>query len=130
MPKVHPSVRFMAICEDMVIEDKRVSLHHLILNLIAKDTPPFPVIVPQLCVFVALAEARGHAEFFLRIVQADSETVLFTTKKRSHHFGPDPLKAHGIPFRVRNCTFPEAGLYWIQFWFNSALLAQQDLFLR
>jgi uncharacterized protein DUF6941 len=130
MAKVQPHVRFMAICEDMAIENKKISLLHLILNLVAKDSPPFPVIVPQICVFIGLTEARGAAEFFLKIVHADSDTAVFTSKKRAHDFGHDPLKVHGIPFRIHNCTFATAGLYWIQFWFNSALLGQQDLFLR
>ena len=66
----------------------------------------------------------------LKIVHADSDTAIFTSKVYPHPFGNDPLLTYGLPFRVRNCLFPVAGLYWIQFWYDDAMLAQQDLFLR
>jgi hypothetical protein len=102
----------------------------LILNMTSKEAPPYPVSRSETCVFIVLTEVRGKAEFFLKIVQADTDTDVFTTKKRTHDFGKDPLKAHGLPFRIRHCRFPEPGSYWIQFWFNNSLLAQQDFFAR
>ncbi len=130
MPGVNPVVRYMVVCEDIDISGKQISLFNLILNMISKEDPPYPVIRQETCVFVVLTEARGKGEFFLRIVQADTSLEVFSTKIRSHDFGKDPLRAHGLPFRLRHCRFPGPGLYWIQFWFNNSLLAQQDLFAR
>jgi hypothetical protein len=114
----------------MQIAGKSISLHRLILNLISPEEPPFPIVYPEICLFVVLTEGRGVGKFAVRIVRADSDQVVFSTKEYSHSFGADPLMAYGIPFRLRDCEFPQAGLYWTQFWFNGSLLAQQDIFLR
>jgi hypothetical protein len=127
---VSPSVRYMVVCEDMEIVGKKISLSNLILNVISQELPRFPLIQEEICVFVVLAEVRGKGEFYFRIVHADSGTAVFKSEKHVHDFGHDPLKAHGVPCRIRDCSFPEGGLYWLQFWFNDALLAQQELFLK
>ncbi|MBM4071614.1 MAG: hypothetical protein FJ271_22190 [Planctomycetes bacterium] len=102
----------------------------LILNLVSKEVPAYPVLRRELCIFIVVTELRGKGEFFLKIVHADMEQDIFASKTRTHDFGSDPLKAHGIPFRIRNCLFPSPGLYWIQFWFDGALIHQQELFAR
>jgi len=129
MPDVHPIVRYI-LCEEMIIVGKRVSLLNVILNMVPTEVSSYPVARAEICLFVVLTEVRGRGEFFLRIVEADSATMIFENMNRSHDFGNDPLRAHGLPFRIRNCKFPRAGLYWIQFWFNGSLLEQQDLFLK
>jgi hypothetical protein len=110
MAQVNPVVRYMVVCEEMRITAKQVSLFNLILNMISKEDPPYPVIRREICVFVVLAEVRGKGDFFVRIESADADAPVFTTRKRSHDFGDDPLKAHGLPFRLRNCRLPQSGL--------------------
>lgn len=130
MASVSPVVRYLILCEDMVVEDNTISLLHLVLNISPQQTPPYPLVYPALCVFVTLTEARGPGRFYLQLVQADTGWVVYRTKTHSTNFGNDPLKVFGLPFRIRNCVFPAAGLYWVQFWFNDALIAEQELFLR
>jgi hypothetical protein len=130
MAKVLPIVRLLAACEDMIIEGKQISLLRLILNIRSYEVPPYPVLVREICVFVVLAEARGTGSFFVRIVQSNSNVEVAYSGVHEHSFGSDPLSAHGLPFRLHDCLFPEAGLYSIQFWFEGSLLAEQALNLE
>jgi hypothetical protein len=115
MPEIQPVVRYMVPCEEMEIAGKSINLQRLVLNLISREEPPYPILYPELCLFVVLTEVRGRGSFAVRIVRADSDQVVFSTKEYSQSFGADPLIAHGLPFRLRDCEFPQAGLYWMSF---------------
>jgi hypothetical protein len=68
----------------------------------------------------------------LRIMHADSGQFAYAGPDRPWRAAlpNDPLEVVGLPFRIRNIEFPEPGLYWVQFWYNERLLAQQPLVLR
>lgn len=72
----------------------------------------------------------GGAEGRIEIQHADSGQVMFRTRTRTIQLGNDPLEVVGATFRIRNCLFQEAGLYWVQFWYNEQMIAQQSLLLR
>jgi hypothetical protein len=52
------------------------------------------------------------------------------TRTRTIPFKSNPLDVQGLFFRVRKCRFPKPGLYWVQFWYNEQMIAQQALLLR
>jgi hypothetical protein len=81
-------------------------------------------------VFLQLAECRGNAEGRIEIQHADSGQVVFHTRTRTLELGSDPLEVIGAVFRIRGCLFREPGLYWVQFWYNDQMIAQQPLLLR
>jgi hypothetical protein len=56
--------------------------------------------------------------------------VVFRTRPRMLFLSTDPLEVVGITFRLRNCLYPEPGLYWVQFWYNGQMISQQPLMLR
>jgi hypothetical protein len=56
--------------------------------------------------------------------------VVIRTEQRTIPFSSDPLEISGVTFRLRDCLFEEAGLYWIQFWYNGEMIAQQPLIMR
>jgi Family of unknown function (DUF6941) len=130
MAKLHPVVRYMAVCEEMEVHKKQISLLRLVLNIRSLGTPPYPLLYRQLCVFAVLTEARGNASVTLRVVHADTGAAVFAPRVQHVSFGKDPLTAYGVRFRLRDCLFPQVGLYWIQFLYGDAVLAQQDLYLR
>jgi hypothetical protein len=84
----------------------------------------------EICVFLQLTECRGPADGRIEIHHADSGKVVFRTRTRTIPFGNDPLEVVAVTFRVRNCLFPEPGLYAVQFWYNEQMFAQQPLLLR
>jgi hypothetical protein len=133
MSEVHPTVRYLIVCEDVQTDPdnpRRVTLVGLISAIRSIDHPAFPFLYREICVFLLLTECRGSAEGRIEIQHADTSQVVFRSRTRTIPFGDDPLEVLGVTFRIRNCLFPEPGLYWIQFWYNEQVLAQQPLVLR
>lgn len=133
MSQIQPVVRYLIICEEVQVDPahpRRVTLVGLLSAIRSLQTPPFPLVYKEICVFLQLTECRGSAEARVEIQHADSAQVVFRTRTRTVPFGSDPLEVVGATFRIRNCVFPECGLYWIQFWYNEEIIAQQPLLLR
>jgi hypothetical protein len=128
---IRPVVRCLLVCEDIVLDpanSRKVTLVGLTHAIRALEG--FPLCQAELCVLVQLADARGTGHMRIEITEADTGRVVFRTRTRNTSFGNDPLEVVGVRFRIRNCTFPAAGLYWVQFWYNDELLEQQPLVLR
>jgi hypothetical protein len=133
MSQVHPTVRYLIVCEDVQTDPenpRRITLVGLISAIRSVEQPPFPLLYREICVFLHLTECRGSAEGRIEIQHADSGQVVFRTRTRTIPLGSDPLEVVGVTFRLRNCLFQEAGLYWVQFWYNEQMIAQQPLLLR
>jgi hypothetical protein len=133
MSQVHPTVRSLIVCEDVQTDPenpRRVSLVGLLSAIRSLEEPPFPLLYRELCVFLQLTECRGPGEGRIEIHHEESGRVVFRTRTRTLPLRNDPLQVVGITFRIRNCLFQEAGLYWVQFWYNEQNIAQQPLVLR
>jgi hypothetical protein len=133
MSQVHPTVRYLVVCEDVQTDPdnpRRVTLAGLISAIRSLEQPPFPLLYREICVFLQLTECRGPADGRIEIHHADSGQVVFRTRTRTIPFASDPLEVVGVTFRLRNCLFQEPGLYWVQFWYNEQMTAQQPLLLR
>jgi hypothetical protein len=130
---MHPTVRYLIVCEDVQTapdNPRRVTLVGLLSAIRSMGQPPFPVLYREICVFLQLTECRGPADARIEIQHADSGQVVFRTRTRTVPFSSDPLEVVGATFRIRNCVFEEPGLYWVQFWYNEAMISQQPLILR
>jgi hypothetical protein len=133
MTKVQPTVRYLIVCEDVQTDpanSRRVTLVGLLSAIRSLEQPPFPLLYRGICVFLLMTECRGPADGRIEIHHADSGQVVFRTQTRSIPFASDPLEIVGATFRIRNCLFQSAGLYWVQFWYNEEMIAQQSLILR
>lgn len=133
MDSVVPTVRYLIVCEDVYVDPdnpRRVTLVGLVSAIRAKEKPAYPIIYPAMCVYLQMTECRGSANGRVEIRHADSDRVQFRTQTRTIPFGADPLEVVGVIFRVRNCLFPTPGLYWVQFWYNDQIIAQQPVVLR
>lgn len=133
MSGIHPTVRYLIVCDDVSSDPdnpRRITLIGLISAIRSLEQPTFPLLHRELCVFLQLTECRGTAEARVEIRHADSDQLVFRSQTRTIPFGNDPLEVVGATFRLRNCLFPEPGLYWVQFWYNEQVIAQQPLILR
>jgi hypothetical protein len=133
MSGVHPVVRYLILCEDVSADagnPSRITLAGLLSKITSRATPPFPLLFPEICVFLQLTECRGSAAIRVELVHADTGQVEFRTPDRTIPFGNDPLALLGLTFRLKNLLFPVAGLYWVQFCYNDAVIAQQPLLLE
>jgi hypothetical protein len=133
MSEVHPTVRYLIVCEDVQTDPdnpRRVTLVGLISAIRSIEQPPYPLLYREICIFLQLTECRGAAEGRIEILHAESGQVIFRTRTRTIPLGSDPLEVIGATFRIRNCLFQGPGLYWVQFWYNEQMIAQQPLLLR
>jgi hypothetical protein len=133
MTQVNPTVRYLIVCEDVQTDPdnpRRVTLVGLLSAIRSVEQPPFPLLYRELCVFLQLTECRGPADGRIEVRHADSDQPVFRTRTRTIPFATDPLEVVGVTFRLRNCMFRAPGLYWIQFWYNEQMIAQQPLVLR
>jgi hypothetical protein len=130
---MEPEVRYLLLCDDVRADPAnflRVDVLGLITHIRSTASPAFPVVRPLFCVLVILMGCRGVGEVSLRIVQAGTGRVVFRNQPRRVRFSGAPEDAVGITFRIRNCWFPAAGLYWVECVFSGAVLARQCLSVR
>ena len=125
----------MIACQDIQrnpANPRQVSLINLINEIRSRGVPPFPLFYRELCVYVQLTECRGPGDVEIKIEHADSGQLAYPGPEHSWRAAlpRNPLSVVALPFRIRNFIFPEAGLYLIQLWYNSKLIADQPLILR
>lgn len=133
MSEILPIVRYLILCDDVQTDDdgpRRVTLVGLIGTLRSLEDPSYPILKREFCAYLQLAECRGAARCRIDIQHADSGDVIYRTRTRIVPLTSDPLEVVGVTLRLRDCLFPEPGLYWVQFWYNDRMLAQQPLILR
>jgi hypothetical protein len=123
----------MILCDDWGIDPnnpRRVNIFGLLSNIHPLDDPPYPLWYRELCVFLALTEGRGTGSGQIVCTLEETGQRIFQTPKRQVAFGDDPLEVVGVPFRIRDCRFPQAGLYLVQFWHEDKMLEERPLRLR
>ena len=130
---VKPIVRYMILCDDWNVDPanpNRVNIRGLLSNIDSDAQPPYPCVREELCVFLALTEARGKGLAEIVCVFDETGQWIFKTPAYTVTFGNDPLDVVGVPFRIRNCSFPFPGLYSMQFWYDGEVVAEQPFRLR
>jgi hypothetical protein len=133
---MNPIVRYMLLCDDVHADPNNAACTHidcLMSNIVSLEDPPYPLLREMICVFLVLAECRGRGrvQVIVSFVDGLREQPLFGCPEHEVDFSSaDPLDVIGIPFRIRDCRFPIAGAYSVQFWYNGAKLAERPLHLR
>lgn len=130
---IAPVVRYMLLCEDWRADGphgRRVNIIGLLWNIRALDDPPYPLLYREFCVFLALTEGRKTGNGHIVCVFEDTGETVFSTPPQPISFANDPLAVVGVSFRIRDCTFPRAGRYSVQFWFEGTLVEERPLTLR
>jgi hypothetical protein len=125
-------VRYLILCDEVHADpanNLRVDVQGLMTHIRSAASPPFPMVRPHFCVLVILTDCRGESELSLRIVQAETGKVVFRNRPRRVRFAGASREAVGITFRLRDCSFPAAGLYWVEFLESDEVKAKQALTL-
>jgi hypothetical protein len=120
-------------CDDVVPDPSnyhRLTIVGLLTAIRASAAPPFPLIRPVFCVLLLVTGGQGNRELELRVAQDRTGNEVFRTRRRRVRFLGDPAAILPMKFEIRNCSFPAAGLYWVQVWSDGSMLARQKLFLR
>ena len=130
---IKPVVRYMLLCDDWRVDpdnSNRVTIIGLITHIHAVEDPPYPLFYQEMCVFLVLTEGRGKGKGKIVCVFEEDRRKVFETRSRPISFGPDPMEVVGVPFRIRDCSFPRAGLYMVQFWYEGELVEERPLRMR
>ena len=127
---MRPIVQYLIVCDDVRPDPSnplRVNAFGLIINIRPSAVPPFPVIRPHLCVLVLMTRCQGVGDLSIRIVHnATGQSAFFNSPRRIRFVG-SPRDAVGVTFRVRNCAFPEAGVYWVEVIYDGTVIARRPL---
>jgi hypothetical protein len=129
---MEPEVRYLILCDDVRADPNnflRLNVFGLITHIRSTATPAFPVTRPQFCVLVMLTGCQGTGKLGLRILRAETGKIVFRNQPRRVRFVGSPQDAVGFAFRIQDCSFPSAGLYWVELVFDGTVLARQGLSL-
>ena len=120
--KPSPTGLAIVIC-DQIIEDKLTGKKSLIGIFNQIGTQSFPCRHPQICVFVSLTEGRGQSAARLRIVHDESSQVVAEVNGTIQF--PDINAVVELNFNLVGLTFPEPGMYSIEFYCDDALILER-----
>jgi len=131
--KIEPIIRHMILCDDVRQDPAnplRINILGLMSTIAAPEGGAFPLRHPEFSVYIQTTSGRGHGTWQVLIEDADSEELIFEGDSHPFSFGTNPLELMALRFRIRNCLFPHAGLYWVHLRWEGKTLANQPLLLR
>ncbi len=117
---VLPRVHVLVICDDIEERWEGDTVHDLLGVRTEMTVPMVPHICPQLCVYAQVTGHEGTSMCWVIIIRAtDDEEIIARPEEEVHFTGPTEF----IPLRfwIADCEFPEAGVYYIQFFFDGRL---------
>jgi hypothetical protein len=123
----------MILCNNWQLDPmsaNRVNIFGLLSNIDSHYAPAFPMVHPDLCVFLSLTEVRSEGTARIKCVHEETGELAFQTSEIPIRGGDDPLAIIGVPIRIRQCRFPRSGIYSIQFWYNDEMVQECPLRLR
>jgi hypothetical protein len=112
----------IVIC-DQIIEDKLTGKKSLIGIFNQIGAQSFPCRHPQVCVFVSLTEGRGQCAARLRIVHDESNRVVAEVNGQIQF--PDVHTVVELNFNLVGLTFPDPGVYSIEFYCDDSLVLER-----
>jgi hypothetical protein len=128
-----PVIRHFIACERVEVSEdgKQCSLVNLIHAIRPSPGAEYPLIHPELCLFVQLTDGRGAHAFQVQLVLLEEEeTTIRTTGFILRDLGQDPLAVYGWPLRLQNVVFPRPGLYEFRLLCDGRETARQPILLR
>ncbi len=133
MAVIPPVVRHMLVCDDVTRDPdnpERLNVLGLISAIDSGEDPPFPLRHPQLSIFLQMTNGRGSGMAQVLIREADTDQFVSAGRPHRVTFPKEPLLVHGAVFRLLGCLFPRAGLYYVEFWFDGEVIAEEPLLVR
>lgn len=130
---VLPIIRYLILSEGVQLDPARprwIALLGILSSIRSQEQPAYPLLYKNLYVFLQLTSCRNSIDGRVQIQHADTAEIIFTTKSHTIDATGDPLEVIGVVFRIHNVLFRKSGMYWVQFWYDDTMLAQQPLLLR
>jgi hypothetical protein len=99
----------LALCEQVIVEEGTGNIS-LINTFTRWKADAFPSLPLPFCAYCVLLDGKGDGTIQLTIIQEDTADVIYDVSHTVNF--PDPLTEVRILFRVDDCSFPAAGLYY------------------
>lgn len=120
--KPTPTHLAMLIC-DMVMDDRKTGKKILIGAFNSISTKTFPVILPEMHVFLSLTNGHGKYQGMLKCIKADNDETLMGLRGSVNFLGP--LDVVEIDFALKNLMFRSDGTYIFQFYCDDQLVVSR-----
>jgi hypothetical protein len=106
----------------------RINVYGLTTKIRSEQTPSFPLHQILLTALIIFQGGHGVDEFVVRIKhKATGRIVTRSNRPRRVQFVGDPDEITGAVIRIRDCTFPTEGLYWIELVLGGQMIARQPV---
>src|SRR5437879_5980324 len=123
---VLPRVQAMVICDRAKQSDTEVGVFRLAGVRSSIQAASFPALYPRLSAFVQFSGHRGEASCHAKVTRIKTDEHIYQTPpKKVLFYGPNFVVP--VVFRLRNCVFPTMGLYYVQIFNESKLIAERPL---
>ena len=123
-----PPLALSLLISDNHIVDARTGQHSIIGIITHVQSTRYPVIVPRLCLYAELTNARGTISLTWRVVDADEARPPVATAEMELT-SPDPLVVHQFGLGIGGLVFPEPGEYRAQLMAGGEVLLERRLVL-
>ena len=125
---VFPRVHAMIVCDRVARADQEGKVHNLTGARTEIRASSFPYSHPQLWVYLQSTGHSGVTSYRLALTAAGADAELLSTAEHEVEFH-GPLEVIVLARRIRNCTFPRPGLYYVQAYFGDKLVNERLLVL-
>ncbi len=123
-----PDIIALIVC-DQIITDRLSGKQSLIGLFSTIHSVRFPVVHPQLSIYVALTDGRGKTPLTIRVVDADDVRPPLVQGQGVVEF-KDPRAIANLALQFHGLTFPEPGQYRVQILCRDTLLREARLMLK
>lgn len=127
-----PIVRYMLLCEEWEEgsdKDRRVTIVGRLRDVHVLEECAFPR-HREMCVLLVLTECRSTGKGRIVCIFEETGETVFETRPKTIEVGSDPLDVVSVAFQIRDCWFPDPGLYGFQFWYDDTMVEERFLRLR
>lgn len=123
-----PVVKSVYLCDDVVqdAENRKINLLGIFNSLRPRQGPGYPYHLREFCVFAQMVGGIGEAPARVEIVSAQRDEVVYAFPTQHVHFA-DRHTVVSVCFRIRNCPFPAAGVYFVELFCNNSFVDDRAL---
>jgi hypothetical protein len=112
----------LTLCEQAIVEEgtRRISLINAFTHW---KVTTFPSVPRPFCVVSVLTDGVGDGTIRLTITREETAAVIYDVRHSAHF--PNRLSEMRALFRVNDCSFPAAGLYYATLSVDGEWVAQK-----
>ena len=129
---MEPEIVYLIACDDVTMDPQnlhRITPHGLLIRMWATGDPPFPLTRPDFCVLAIFHGGQGTFDVSVRVIYSPTGHIVIRTPAHRIRFAGSPGGVSGARFRLRGCTFPAAGLYWVECLAGATIIGRQRLWI-